>query len=266
MFMMSTTLSALGLRRGRIRILGFAATPIAAYLFVILVLCKSWAAIVYGALGAFLLLFATESWQRRVAWGCVLFLVTYPALRTLDWIPTREMVSIAGAASQDRADSLDFRFQNEQMLLEHAWPRIWFGWGTWGRDRVYDTDGRDLTTEDGLWIIQLGRGGLVGFLAIFSLILLPAALYRPNVQRLGSRRTRAMLTALALSLGFRAVDFVPNAGFTPDVVLLYGALAGLALGLPDEERAFRRRATRDASARVPQSSAAAARAVTPSTS
>jgi hypothetical protein len=245
MFIMSTTLASLGLRRARVQILGFDATPIAAYLFVILVLCKSWAPVVYGLLGVALLLFASERLQRGVAWGAVLFLLAYPALRTLDWIPTQAILSIAGSASEDRAASLEWRFDNEKMLLEHAWQRIWFGWGSWGRDRVYNSDGGDISTQDGLWIIELGRGGALGFLAHFSLILLPMALFRRNVGRIGSKRTRQMLTTLALIQGFRAIDFVPNSGFTPEVVLLYGALAGLALDLPNEERALRQRAARE---------------------
>ncbi len=55
--------------------------------------------------------------------------------------------------SADRANSLRHRLNNEDMLLSRAFESPLFGWGGWGRNRVYDENGKDLTVTDGLWII-----------------------------------------------------------------------------------------------------------------
>ena len=245
MFMMMTTVAAVGLWRARLPILSWPAGACAAYLFVVLFLCKSYAPAVYALIASALLIFAGTRACRTVAWASVLFLLSYPLLRTFDWVPTDRMVEIARSMSEDRAGSLQFRFDNEQMLLERAHERIWFGWGTWSRNRVFDPEeGRDISVTDGLWIIELGRFGVAGFLAQFSMLLVPMAFFRHNVPRLRSERARLLLCTLALILGCRAVDFVPNSGFTPFVALLFGALAGLSVGLPLEESAARHRSLR----------------------
>ena len=242
-FMMMTTVAAVGLWRAGLRILSWPAGACAGVLFVILLLCKSYAPVIYAMIASSLLIFAGPRVCRTIAWLSVLFLLSYPLLRTLDWIPTDRMVEIARSVSEDRAGSLQFRFDNEQMLLERAHERIWFGWGSWSRNRVFDPEeGLDISVTDGLWIIELGRFGLTGFFAQFSMLLVPMAFFRRGVVRLHSAQVRVLLCTLALILGCRAVDFVPNSGFTPFVALLFGAFGGLAVGLPLEERAISREA------------------------
>ena len=53
---------------------------------------------------------------------------------------------------------------------------VW-GWGGWGRNRVFDTSGRDVSVTDGMWVIYLGVYGLVGLVAWTALLLLPSYLF-----------------------------------------------------------------------------------------
>jgi hypothetical protein len=95
-------------------------------------------------------------------------------LRSQDLFPTKSVVAAADYVSYDRAFSIDFRFENEDRLLAKASERPIFGWGGWGRNRVYDAEtSSDVSVTDGAWIIELGQFGLTGFLSLFLLIVAP---------------------------------------------------------------------------------------------
>src|SRR5690606_24234269 len=74
----------------------------------------------------------------------------------------------------DRAESLASRFHNENLLAERALERPVFGWGGWNRSRVYNEEGEDISTTDGLWIIVLGKTGFFGLSALTLTLLVPA--------------------------------------------------------------------------------------------
>jgi hypothetical protein len=138
---------------------------------------------------------------------------------------------VAAFVSQDRAQSLEFRFKNEDMLLKRAFERPIFGWGRYGRSRVYDSEtGRDLSTTDGQWIIDIGEFGLLGFLTEFG--LLSVCVYR--AARAGTRmRTSAdkvYLAALALIVSFNLFDLIPNSTLLPWTWLMAGSLLGQTEG------------------------------------
>ena len=74
---------------------------------------------------------------------------------------------------------MKFRFMNEDLLAAKAMQRPVFGWGGWGRSRVFSEEtGEDLTVTDGLWIIILGSSGFFGLITLMSMLLLPAILLR----------------------------------------------------------------------------------------
>src|SRR5207302_8625560 len=76
----------------------------------------------------------------------------------------------------DRADSVQDRLENDDLMIQRAVERPVFGWGGWGRNRVYvKAQGEDSSVTDGLWIIAFGTRGWVGLLGVCLSILLPAA-------------------------------------------------------------------------------------------
>jgi hypothetical protein len=226
-FLMTTVIAAAAMWRIRIRPLRAPAAALTGYLAVVLLLCKSLGAFVYGAVLAPLVRFASPRMQMRAAVLLVAFALTYPMLRTMDLVPTATLLEAAHSVSEERAESLQLRFDQEKMLLDHAWERPLFGWGRYGRSRVYDAEtGRDITVTDGLWIITLGTFGLVGFVLQFGLLTLPVFRAVSAVKVAASMEDQVCLAALALILAVNVVDLVPNSTLSPLTWLFAGALVG----------------------------------------
>ena len=213
-----------------------------AYQTVILVLCRSFGSMIYGfATLPFLWWFRSRA-VMRVALALCAIVIAYPAVRTVDIFPTDFLVEQAKKVDAARAQSLEFRFDNEDLLLDKALERPWFGWGHSGRARVYDEyDGDDITTTDGTWIIRLGSRGLVGWFALFGFLLLPIWMARKSLEKLDDERDRIQIAGLALILAIYAVDLVPNALFTNFPIFLGGALYGITRSLALAPKQSKRR-------------------------
>jgi hypothetical protein len=113
--------------------------------------------------------------------------------------------------------------------LGHARERIWFGWGRFGRNRVYHGwQGRDSSVTDGYWIIILGTFGLVGFLAVFGLLAFTVLRAAMALRFAQTTRDSELLAALALIVAINMIDLLPNASISPWTWLLAGALLGRA--------------------------------------
>jgi hypothetical protein len=138
----------------------------------------------------------------------------------------------AGALQEDRRGSLAFRFANEDLLLAHARERLLFGWGTYGRNRVFDAAGRDISVTDGFWIIILGIAGLVGFLVAFGVLLWPVIWARRRLRNHGDDQDKRHLAGLALILALTAVDLIPNGLWCYYPYLFAGALMRRLRELP----------------------------------
>ncbi len=162
------------------------------------------------------------------------------------------MIDAARSVSEDRAYSLKVRLDQEQQLLEHASRRLMFGWGRFGRNRVYDVEeGKDLSITDGHWIITVGAYGLFGFVAEFGLLALTVFRAASALRFANPPRDRIYLAALALIVAINMVELLPNATLSPWTWLLAGALLGRAqtlrsarLGVLNEFFGFRVQRTR----------------------
>ena len=190
-------------------------------------------ALVYGAVLVPLVRWASPRLQLRVASILVIIALAYPILRVADLFPTTSIVEAASAVSADRAGSLKTRFDNEDQLLNHAWQRPWFGWGRFGRNRVYKGwDGSDSSITDGYWIIILGEfgsGRLRGRVRPARASRVPR---RDGAQiRANRARESVYLAALALIVAINIVDLLPNSSISPWTWLLVGALLGRAEAL-----------------------------------
>lgn len=154
--------------------------------------------------------------------ACVI--LTYPTLRGAGFVPINTVTSIAQSVSENRAKSLAFRFENENILLAHAGEKPVAGWGGWGRSRVMDAvTGEDISTTDGMWVILIGVWGWLGYLAQFGLLSVPIVLLA-----LGRRQLDLTLatSGLCLTLAANLLDLIPNATLTPITWLIAGALMG----------------------------------------
>jgi hypothetical protein len=202
------------------------------YLGVVLVLCKSAAALVYAVILLPLILFTRSKLQIRIAAILAVIVAAYPLLRGMDLIPVDSILSLARSVDTDRAASLQFRIENEEMLLTHASVKPLFGWGAWGRNFVYDYDtGYKATTVDGRWIIVIGINGWFGYLGEFGLLALPVLMLARQAFRLPKSEISPYVGPLALIFAANLVDLLPNATLIPFTWLIAGAMLGYAEAL-----------------------------------
>lgn len=197
-------------------------------LFLGLLLCKGMGAIlIYLALAPVMIL-GRAGLRLSVAALIALVLLTYPALRTALSGALDALADYISQFNPTRADSFSFRLYYESLLLDRASERPLFGWGSWGRDRVRDIWGNDISVSDGFWIITLGIFGWVGYIATMGLLALPGIVLALRKIRYQVSPTTA---AVALILAANLIDMIPNYGISPVTWLLAGALAGrLELG------------------------------------
>ena len=211
--------------RARWYILRVPASAVSAYLAVILLLCKSLASIVYTLIVApLVLLTSPKTWVRI---SCVILLVVcaYPMLRNYEIIPVHGIAAAANSISPDRSASFQTRVDNEDKLLAKANQKLLFGWGAWGRNRVYNAYGDDVSTTDGEWILQFGQFGWFGYLSLFGLLASSVMRARTAVRGPVSRST-IVLGGLSLVLAVNVVDLIPNADLLPFTYVMAGSLAG----------------------------------------
>jgi hypothetical protein len=234
-FMMTTVVAAAAYWRALMPFGRLPASGVTAYLGGVLVLCKTLGALVYGAALTLLVRFTPPRLQLRIALVLVAIALLYPTLRAADLFPTRTLVELAQSVSEERAQSLKFRFDNEDMLLNHAWQRFMVGWGRFGRNRVYDEEsGQDISVTDGRWIITMGTFGFMGFIAEFGLLTLAVARAASAFKFAESEEEEVFLAALALIVAISVVDQLPNASLSAWTWLLAGALLGRAEALRAE--------------------------------
>ena len=201
---------------------------ISVYFGFIMIACKSVASIAYAAVLLPMVLFMSRLWQFRLAAFLALLAVTYPIMKGLEWIPEKQILEKVTALDEDRAGSLKFRFDNERVLLDRAYLKPVFGWGSCGRNHILDPiTGILLTVTDGRWIITIGVFGWVGYLAEFLLFSWPLfVLFARSFVLTKETHTSPYLGALALILGFNLFYLLPNATITPLTWMMGGALLG----------------------------------------
>jgi len=227
MFVLSANLAAIALVRTKL-------TPrkwLPWYLGLVLVVCKSTGALVYAVV-VWPVAALIKKPQLRIPLFLAALVLSFPILRGTGTFPTEELVEFAEEISEERALSLWFRFFNEDQLLERARERAWFGWGAYGRGRVFDpATGDDLSVTDGNWIIELGTRGAIGFLGLYLMLTLPVVNTWRAARRAGDVRVRHIVGTLALIAALNAVDLLPNGLFNFLPYVYSGVLAGIHPGL-----------------------------------
>lgn len=232
-FAMTTLVAAASLWRTKARILKIVSPgALTAYLTSALVLCKTASALFYALLLVPLIRWASPRLQLRVAVVLALVTITYPLVRAAGLIPTTSILQIANSLNAERGESLKTRFDNEDQLLDRAWQRPWFGWGRYGRNRVYNGwNGGDSSITDGHWIITMGQFGITGFIAEFGLLALSIFSASRSLKFARPKWEREYLAALAIIVGVNMIDLLPNSSIRPWTWLLAGALLGRAEAL-----------------------------------
>ena len=196
------------------------------------ILCKSFGALVLGAIGAGTLL-ACRQFRSGIPLVILSAIpISYIAIRAPDLYDGSHLLAFAESmGNEERADSLRYRLDAEGILSEHAWKRPVFGWGGWGRNRPasFEEDVKSVAT-DGLWIIFFGSYGMFGMIAFYAIFLLPGLMawkVLPATAWGGPAATGAAV-AVVVSVLF-VIDSLFNAMLSPVYLLLSGALTGAAV-------------------------------------
>ncbi len=191
------------------------------------IMCKSFGAIVLliGGLGA---LYSAKLGRTVLPCLCLAAIpVSYIGLRSTATWSGQQLVDALSVVDRARSESLNVRLEAEDLLVDRAWQRAAFGWGTWRRNRVIDEGGRDLAVTDGLWVITFGQRGLIGLVALTMIILLPAVLvFRRFPARTWNSAALAPAVALSVILVLFMIDSLFNAMVNPIFLAAAGGLAG----------------------------------------
>lgn len=222
-FFTCTVLAAAGLVRMALK--GKKTKPCVcfAWLLFTLVLTKSLGALTIALILLPCVFFLKPRLQILLCATFAVLIMVYPALRFSDAIPVEYLVKWAEDINAERAGSLQFRLDNEDILLAKANEKPLFGWGGWGRSSVFDQTGREISTPDGYWVIMMGIGGWTRYIASFGLLCTPIIIFA-----LKGRKSQLGLESsiVVLMLTANLIDLIPNATATPLTWMLAGAVWG----------------------------------------
>ena len=187
------------------------------------------------ATGAFVLLLVGISFIRMArwtkatwpAWVLVFAPPIYVTTRVTGLWTGAELVNVTEALTDvDRAQSVRFRFIQEEVMIRSALKRPVFGWARAGGFNR-NAEGKQEAISDGFWIIVMGYDGGLGLFALWSMLCLPLALtatrYRAktwNDPEVASTISMAFLLALFM------VDCLSNAMLNPIYALIMGGVSG----------------------------------------
>lgn len=249
MWMMTVTLIALWLWQSKTitQIWGIKIRWLVAILSVIVLLIQSVGAYLYLIIGV-MIAFSSKWWRNSLILLVLIFSINYYLLINItnNFDGTSLVNWVSHNFNQDRAQSLEFRLDNEVKLKEKAHQRPIFGWGGWGRNRVYqlnwDGELQDTTITDSYWIIIYGTTGLVGLISFVSCLLLPVvyfALWRYPAKTWFNPYV-APAAVLAVSLVLFMFDSLLNVTYNPTFPLISGGITGLVMKKPEQIKSLKK--------------------------
>ncbi|MGF1512522.1 MAG: O-antigen ligase domain-containing protein [Elainellaceae cyanobacterium] len=202
-------------------------------LVVTFILCKSTGAYFLLFLGIALLYLCSQLRTTVPVLLLAVAMVVYLFIssQTDAYVTDQAVEGLSNLLPPDRIQSLEFRFNNEEVLSDIAREKPIFGWGGWGRSLLYDDDGKLITVPDSLWIIEYGEKGAVGLTSMMALLLLPplTVLTQRCPPKLWMRPEYAPLAALSITVMMYTIECLLNAMINPIYILACGSLSGIAL-------------------------------------
>ncbi len=222
-FFMGTILAATALMRMHTGPVRSKYLMAAGWLFMTLVLSNSLGALILSILFTPVVFLLGTRGQLLVAAIVAVMVISYPISRGAGIVPINWIQTTATNFDASRGASLGTRLFNEERLLDHASKRPLFGWGGWGRNRVYEDNGANTTITDGYWTIAITGGGWLRYLSEFMLIGIPVVL-------LFLRRRRYEIgpegAAVALITAVWMIELIPNSSLTTALWMAAGSLWG----------------------------------------
>lgn len=230
LFISASCIGAWMLAKERIRV--FDRVPplaLAIYLSVVLVLLNSMGALVYSVALVPVVWWGKPKTLMRVSLAFMVIVGAYPMLRAFHWFPTDGVVEFFARFNEERAGSLEFRFDEEERLLDKALERPYFGWSGYGRGHIFNHRGENISVIDGAWISIVGSAGIVGFISYFGLLVVPPILAWRSFHLIPQSQQRYVAVLTLISAAY-TVDLLPNGLFNQLPLFLAGAVMGLTQG------------------------------------
>ena len=248
MWMMAVTLIGIWLWQAKVikKIWSIPISWLVLALIITFILIKSTGAYLYLIYGVFIL-FIAKQFRRSLP---LLILIVAISLylsfaSTGNFTPKNAepvLSAIANNISVDRAQSLAFRLENEEILVEKALERPVFGWGGWGRNRVYEYNWAgelvDISVTDSLWILAYGNTGLVGLISLYTAFFLPVLIFglKRYPPKFWFHPQVAPTACLVVVITLYMLDNTLNALFNPIFVLICGGVTGLVAKVPQRRQ------------------------------
>ncbi len=219
------------------QLFGMRISYLAVPLLIVSILCRAlgaWAMMIMGV-GV---LFGTRTMRTKLLIFClVLVPSSYVTLRSSGLFTGEILTDMVSHISAQRASSLATRLENDGQLSAKALRRPLFGWGGWGRNRIYDEQGRNQSLTDGLWVIMMGMHGVVGLGSWMVGMLLPTVLLvkRLDVKTLMSANY-APVTVMAVLVPLYMMDWLMNGFPNPIYTVMVGAIVSILHARPPTMR------------------------------
>ena len=245
-FMCCAALMSLWLWQNRAfrRFYGIPAGVTTTFLLIVAVGCRSAGALILMLIAMGVLYFTRFTRKGILAYILVAAPPLYILARTLGGWTGENAVQFSNEyLGEDKGGSLQVRFENENVLVDRAMQKPLFGWGTDGEFLIKDYNNRITSIPDGLWVIALGSGGMVGLVLLYGTMLMPVvALIRRFPARTWQHPAMAAPGALAIFLVTYAIDCLMNAMINPIYLVALGSVAGLSMANLRVERSRTHRA------------------------
>ncbi|MDJ0508984.1 MAG: O-antigen ligase domain-containing protein [Crocosphaera sp.] len=248
MWMMAVTLIAIWLWQAKVikKVGPLPMTGIVMALIITLILVKSTGAYLYFIYGLIILFFAKKIRNSLPLLILVIALSSYLFFASTGNVTIQAaepvLSAISSNISEARAQSLQFRLENEELLAAKALEKPVFGWGGWSRSRVYDYNWEgelvDISVTDSLWIIIYGRNGMVGLVSLYAAFFIPVCIFtlKRYPAKFWFHPQVAPTACLAVVITLYMLDNTLNALFNPIFVLICGGITGLVIQVPKHRK------------------------------
>ena len=219
------------------RLFGYPMSVLTMILGLVTIACKATGALVLIAVGFVVIMFSKRTKTSVLLWALIPLAPFYCVARPLGIMSGEQPVSIATSLfGGDRAQSLQFRFEQEEILMRNAMYRPIFGWSRNGGFNPVSADGKSIIT-DGLWIIVFGASGYVGLASLNAMLLVPSILFlRRFPPKTWQDPDVAPVATFAMILPLFMIDNLSNAMLNP----IYAIAMGLVSGYEPSDRKARR--------------------------
>jgi hypothetical protein len=173
--------------------------------------------------------FVQISRARLALFALILAPAAYIGLRVAGW-EGQQLLDLAGMLDEGRVSSLRVRLENDTRIVSRAMEQPFFGWGGWGRWRVRDEFGQDITISDSWWGIVVGSTGLFGLISAYGAFMAPMfLLIRQRTRRRIFEGSRGAAWAVGMAILLFILDTLVNAMPNTSFMLAAGAMASFVL-------------------------------------